>query len=80
MSLQGRHDWKRKMIQNCNFTSCFLVVQNLVLRKIFVPKREEGPGRLRKLHNEELHSLYFSPNICRVIKSRRMKMDRTCIT
>jgi hypothetical protein len=42
-----------------------------VLRKIFGPKREED-GSWRKLHNDELHSLYFSPNIFRVIKSRRM--------
>jgi hypothetical protein len=41
------------------------------LRKIFGPKREED-GSWRKLHNDELHSLYSSPNIVRVIKSRRM--------
>jgi hypothetical protein len=40
-----------------------------VLRKIFGPKREED-GSWRKLHNDELHSLYSSPNIVRVIKSR----------
>jgi hypothetical protein len=40
-----------------------------VLRKIFVPKREED-GSWRKLHNDELHNLYSSPNIVRVIKSR----------
>jgi hypothetical protein len=43
-----------------------------MLRKICGPKREED-GSLRKLHNEELHSLYFSTNIVRVIKSRRMR-------
>jgi hypothetical protein len=42
-----------------------------VLRKIFGPKREED-GSWRKLHNDELHSLYSSLNIVRVIKSRRM--------
>jgi hypothetical protein len=42
------------------------------LRKIFGPKREED-GSCRKLHNDELHSLYSSPNIVRVIKSRRMR-------
>jgi hypothetical protein len=43
-----------------------------VLRKIFEPKREED-GSWRKLHNDELHSLYSSPNIVRVIKERRMR-------
>jgi hypothetical protein len=43
-----------------------------VLRRIFGPKREED-GSWRKLHNDELHSLYFSPNIVRVIKPRRMR-------
>jgi hypothetical protein len=45
------------------------VFENRVLRKIFGPKRKEE-GSLRKLHNDELHSLYSSPNIVRVIKSR----------
>jgi hypothetical protein len=48
------------------------VFENSVLRKIFGPKREEVLS-WRKLHNDELHSLYSSPNIIRVIKSRRMK-------
>jgi hypothetical protein len=48
------------------------VFENRMLRKIFVPKREEN-GSWRKLHNYELHSLYSSPNIVRVIKSRRMR-------
>jgi hypothetical protein len=43
------------------------------LRRIFVPKREED-GSWRKLHNDELHSLYSSPNIVRVIKSKRMRL------
>jgi hypothetical protein len=48
------------------------VFENRVLRKIFGPKREEN-GSWRKLHNDELHSLYPSPNIVRVIKSTRMR-------
>jgi hypothetical protein len=48
------------------------VFENKVLRRIFGPKREED-GSWRKLHNDELHNLYSSPNIVRVIKSRRMK-------
>jgi hypothetical protein len=46
--------------------------ENRLLRKIFIPKREED-GSWRKLHNDELHGLYCSPNIVRVIKSRRMR-------
>jgi hypothetical protein len=48
------------------------VFENRVLRRIFGPKREED-GSWRKLHDDELHSLYSSPNIVRVIKSRRMR-------
>jgi hypothetical protein len=48
------------------------VFENRVLRKILGPKRE-GDGSWRNLHNDELHSLYSSPNIVRVIKSRRMR-------
>jgi hypothetical protein len=48
------------------------VFENRMLRRIFGPKREED-GSWRKLHNDELHSLYSSPNIVRVIKSRRMR-------
>jgi hypothetical protein len=48
------------------------VFENRVLRRIFGPKREEDRS-WRKLHNDELHSLYSSPNIVRVIKSRGMR-------
>jgi hypothetical protein len=44
-----------------------------VLRKIFGPKREED-GSWRKLHNDELHSLYSSPNTVRGMKLRRMRL------
>jgi hypothetical protein len=47
-------------------------LENRVLRRIFVPKREED-GSWIKLHNDKLHSLYSSPNIVRVIKLRRMR-------
>ena len=44
-----------------------------VLRRIFGPRRDGVRGEWRKLHNEELNSLYSSPNIVRVVKSRRMR-------
>jgi hypothetical protein len=47
------------------------VFENRVLRRIFWSKRDEVTGDWRKLHNEELHNLYSSPN--RMIKSRRMR-------
>jgi hypothetical protein len=49
------------------------VFENRVLRRIFGPKRDEVMGGCRKLHNEELHGLYSSPSIIRVIKARRMR-------
>ena len=49
------------------------VFENRVLRRIFGPKRDGVTGEWRELHNEELNSLYSSPNTVRVIKSRRMR-------
>jgi hypothetical protein len=49
------------------------VFENRVLRRIFGPKRDEATGEWKTLHNEELNDLYSSPNIIRVIKSRRMR-------
>jgi hypothetical protein len=49
------------------------VFENRVLRRIFGPKRDEVMEDGRKLHNEELHNLYSSPKIIRMIKSRRMR-------
>jgi hypothetical protein len=49
------------------------VFENTVLRRIFGPKRDEVTGGWRKLHNEELHNLYPSPSIIRMVKSRRMR-------
>jgi hypothetical protein len=49
------------------------VFENRVLGRIFGPKRDEVMGGWRKLHNEELHNLYSSPSIIRIIKSGRMR-------
>jgi hypothetical protein len=49
------------------------VFENKVLRKIFERKRDEIVGGFRKLHNERLRNLYTSPDIIRMIKSRRMR-------
>jgi hypothetical protein len=53
------------------------VFENRVLKRIFGPKRDEVTGEWRKLHNEELHDLYSSPSIIRIIKAWRM---RACST
>jgi hypothetical protein len=50
------------------------VFENRMLRRIFVPKKDDVKGDWRKLHNEELHNLYSSPNAIRMIKTRRMRL------
>ena len=49
------------------------VFENMVLRRIFGPRRDEVTGEWRRFYNEELNDLYCSPNIVRVIKWRRMR-------
>jgi hypothetical protein len=51
------------------------VFENRVLRRIFGPKRVKVTGGLRKLHIEELHNLYSSPSVIRMIKSRKMRWE-----
>jgi hypothetical protein len=50
------------------------VFENRVLRRIFGPKREEVAGGWRRRRNEVLHTLYASPNVIKVIKSRRIRL------
>jgi hypothetical protein len=62
----------------------YRVFENTVLRRIFGPKRTQVAGGWRRLHNEELHNLYASPNIIRVAKSKRVRWaglgtDEKCI-
>jgi hypothetical protein len=52
-----------------------MIFENRVLRGIFIPKRDEVTGGWRRLHNEDLHNVYSSPNTVRVIKSRRMRWE-----
>ena len=55
------------------------VLENRVLRRLFVSKRDEVRGEWRRLHNKELYALYSSPNIIRVIKSTILN-GRACST
>ena len=48
------------------------MTENRVLRRIIGLRRDETTGEWRKLYNEELHDLYFAPDVIRVLKSRRM--------
>jgi hypothetical protein len=50
------------------------IFEKRLLRRIFGSKREKVAGEWRRLHNEELHNLYISPNVIRAIKLRRMKL------
>jgi len=67
--LYGCETWLLTLRGECRLR----VFENRVLRRIFGPKRDEVTGEWRKLHNEELNYLHCSPNIVRVIKSRRMR-------
>jgi hypothetical protein len=74
--LQGKQHNRHIRVWECNikwFLKTLRVFENRVLRRIFGPKRDEVTGEWRKVHNDELHNLYSSPNIIRMIKSRRMR-------
>jgi len=67
--LYGCETWSLTLREERRLT----VLETTVLRRIFGPKRDEGAGEWGRLHSEEFNGLYSSPNIIRVIKSRRMR-------
>jgi len=67
--LDGCGTWSLTLREECRLR----VFENRLLRRIFRPERDEVTGEWRKLYSEELNNLYSSPNIIRVIISRRMR-------
>jgi hypothetical protein len=67
--LYGCETWSLTLREESNVR----VFENMILRRIFGPRRDEVTGEWRRLRNEELNDLYSSPNIVRVIKPRRMR-------
>jgi len=67
--LYGCETWSLKLREERKLR----LFENRVLRRIFGPRSDEIKGEWRRLHNEELNNLYSSPNILRVIKSRRIR-------
>jgi hypothetical protein len=65
----GCESWSLTSREECRLR----VFENKVLRRIFGPKRDEVTGEWIRLHNKVLYALYSSPNIIRVIKSRRLR-------
>ena len=70
--LYGCATWSLTIREECRL----IVFENKVLKRIFGPKRDEMTGEWRRLHNKELYAFHSSPNIIRVINSRRLRCDR----
>ena len=68
ISIVMHFPWSLTLKEECRLR----VFENRILRRIFGPKRDENE-EYRRFHNEELHGVYRSPNIVRVIKSRRLR-------
>jgi len=68
--LYGCETWSLTLREECRLR----LFENRVLRRIIGPRRNEVTGEWMKLHNDELMDLYSSPNIVRVINSRRMRL------
>jgi len=65
----GRETWSLTLREERRM----IVIETRMMRRMFGPKRDKITGKWRKLHKEELSDLYSSPNIVRVIKSRRLR-------
>jgi hypothetical protein len=68
--LYGCETWSLTLREEQGLGGCF---ENRVLRRIFGPKRDDVIGKWRKLNNEELHDLYSSPRVIRIVKKRRVR-------
>jgi hypothetical protein len=73
-NLNGKETWSLTLREERKLR----VFENRVLRRIFGPKRDKVTRDRRKLHNEELHNLYFSPNIIRMTKPKGDGMGGAC--
>jgi hypothetical protein len=70
LALYGCETWSLKLREECRLR----VFENIVLRRLFEPKRDEVTGEWRRVHNEDLYALYFLSNIIWVIKLRKLTL------